>query len=50
MNKNASQLGKLAKGKPKTMSRAAIAQRTRAGFKKGNKAASCLQARSLVPR
>lgn len=35
----ASLLGMMGKGKPKTMTAAAIAQRKRAGFKKGNKAA-----------
>ncbi len=39
MNKAAQALGRLSKGKPKTMTNKAIAQRKRAGFKKGNKAA-----------
>lgn len=40
MNKAAQALGRLAKGKPKTMTLAAIAARKRNGFKRGNKAAA----------
>lgn len=39
-NKAAAALGRLARGVKKTMSKAAIAQRKRAGFKRGNKAAA----------
>jgi len=39
MNKAAQSLGRLAKGKPKTMTPAALAARKANGFKKRNKAA-----------
>lgn len=39
-NQAAQSLGRLARGVKKTMSKEAVAQRKRAGFKKGNKAAS----------
>ena len=38
-NEAAAAIGRLARGVKKTMTKAAIAQRKRAGFKKGNKAA-----------
>jgi hypothetical protein len=36
-NKAAQALGRMSRGKPKTMTQSALLQRKKAGFKKGNK-------------